>query len=76
MGERGEEMERRFRELEWKMEEKEREERRKDIVIRGMEDKGKTVKEGVEELFRIMGIQKGIESAKKVGERERSWLSN
>ena len=63
----GEEMERRFRELEWKMEEKEREERRKNIVIRGMEDKGKTVKEGVEELFRIMGIQERIESVKKVG---------
>ena len=58
-----------FRELEWKVEEKEREERRKNIVIRGMADIGERDKEGVEELFRGMGIEEGIETVRKVGGR-------
>ncbi|KAK2578561.1 hypothetical protein KPH14_012208 [Odynerus spinipes] len=60
----------RIEELEWKIEEKEREERRNNVVVKGIEERGDKVREGIEKLFKGMGIEEGIESVREIRGRE------
>ncbi|KAK2577116.1 hypothetical protein KPH14_003278, partial [Odynerus spinipes] len=60
----------RIEELEWKIEEKEREERRNNVVVIGIAERGDKVREGIEKLFKGMGIEEGIESVREIRGRE------
>jgi len=58
------------KELEKNLERKERQKRRKNIIIRGIEVKEKKIREAVMEVLERIGIKGGIEEAKKLGKRE------
>ncbi|XP_011702471.1 PREDICTED: trichohyalin-like [Wasmannia auropunctata] len=61
-------MEERLRGMERKLEIKEREERRKNIVIKGLEVKEEKRREAVEELMKRMGVEVEIREVKKMRE--------
>ncbi|XP_046142174.1 golgin subfamily A member 6-like protein 6 [Osmia bicornis bicornis] len=58
-------------ELEKKWERKEREERRNNIIIRGMKVRKEEMKEKAEEIVRLTGVKDAIEEVKEVGSIER-----
>ncbi|KAK2578550.1 hypothetical protein KPH14_012579 [Odynerus spinipes] len=64
----GEEIREASRRIEEKIEAKEREERRKNVVVRGMKVKREEAKEKVEELMKEIGVGEGIEKVKEVKE--------
>nr|XP_034194673.1 vicilin-like seed storage protein At2g18540 [Osmia lignaria] len=63
----GENVSEKISELEKKWEKKEREERKKNIIIRGTKVKREEAKEKAEEILKIIGVEDAIEEAKAVG---------
>lgn len=53
-----------------KIELREREKRRKNIILKGMEMKNGKRREAVEEVLKIIGVKVDIEEMKKLGEEE------
>lgn len=68
---RGREMERRVEELKGKLKKKEREERRRNIVIKGMKVEGRKIKETVKEVIKKMGVEMDIEEVRRTGGRNK-----
>lgn len=73
------EVEERMKEVEIKLERKEREERRRNIVIRGVEVKEGKREEAVEEILECIGAKAKIEEVKRLGrgregERKTIWV--
>lgn len=68
----GEKGRRRLREVELKMDKREREGRRRNLVIRGINMGGKGVEEEVKELWRKMELKKEIEAkeVRKIGRED------
>lgn len=64
-------LERRVKELEKKMEMKDREERRRNIIIRGVTVKEGKRREAVEGLFREIGAKVTVKGVKRIGEVNR-----
>lgn len=56
------------RELERRWEKKEREERRKNVIIKGLKVKEGNRREAVEEVLNVLGVRGNIEEVKRVGE--------
>ncbi|KAL6419615.1 hypothetical protein ACFW04_013703 [Cataglyphis niger] len=67
MGEGSEAMGNRLNEMENRMERREREERRRNVLIKGMEIKEGRRRGAVEELFDSIGIKAEIEEVRKIG---------
>lgn len=64
-------MEDKIKELERRMERKEREERRKNVIIRALEVKEGRRREAVEEVLSVIGVRGNIEEVKRVRGRKR-----
>lgn len=61
-----------IKEIEWKLEKREREERRKNIIIKGLEEREGKRMEVVERLLRDIGVSVEIKELKKIkGDKEK-----
>lgn len=60
-------MEKRLREMERKMEIREREERRKNFLIKGLEIKERKRREAVEEMLKMLGVEVEIKELRRIG---------
>lgn len=59
--------------MEWKLEKKDREERKKNILIKGLEEKERRRREMAEEVIKKMGIEVDIKEIKRIeGDREKN----
>jgi len=68
---KGGKMEVRMRKMEMRMEMKEREERKRNILIRGVEGNGKDIEKKVGEILKDLGVEKGVQETKfRRGRRE------
>jgi len=67
VGKKGEEVAERVKEIEWRLERKERQERRKNIIIRGLEVKEGKRREKVEEVMERIGARVKVEEVRKLG---------
>ena len=65
-GEEMQKMEGKMSELEWRMEKKEREGRRRNIVIKGIREGTGEIKEGVEKLLKEIGVEGRIEEVRRL----------
>jgi len=65
--EKGEEIEKRLRGMERKIELREREERKRNFLIKGLVVKEGKRKEAVEEIFKILEVKADIEEVKRIG---------
>lgn len=61
----------RLREIERRIEMREREERRRNIILKGVEVKEGKRREAVEEVFKVLGVRAEMEEIKKLGGVER-----
>lgn len=68
----GEEWRRKIKEVERKIEIKERERRRKNIIVREVEDKKGKSREAVEKIFKDIEMKVKIEEARKKSNRKKS----
>ncbi|EZA50915.1 hypothetical protein X777_10742 [Ooceraea biroi] len=65
-----EEIEKKIRGIERKLEIREREERRRNVIIKGLEKKEGGRREAVEDVLKITGAKVGIKEIKKIGGEE------
>ncbi|XP_066597110.1 golgin subfamily A member 6-like protein 22 [Prorops nasuta] len=67
------EIERRLRRLEWEKEKRERESRRNNVVVWGVEKAEgsmEELKKEVEGIMKIVGVEKGVKEVRRMGKRE------
>ena len=70
-----EKVENRLEELEWMIEMREREERRRNIVIKKLEIEGDNVEETVKKLLKSINVERTLETVKRVGRTDKEGRS-